>query len=273
MLLTIRHDTRYEYDQPVDYALQKLRLKPLDSVMQTVDDWQVEVDGGQIEASYRDHYGNHVDLVSAHRGAEGLTITARGTVTTLNTSGVLGHVYGCAPLWHFAEPTPVTQAGRKITALAEALGASETPLVGLHALSAAILEAVPYKTGETNAQTSAEAAAEIGTGVCQDHANIFISAARLAGIPARYVSGYLMMTDTIDQDASHAWAEAYLPDIGWVGFDVSNGYSPDERYVRLAIGRDSADAAPMTGLRLGPARETMMVSVQVQQAQSQSQAQ
>jgi transglutaminase-like putative cysteine protease len=85
------------------------------------------------------------------------------------------------------------------------------------------------------------------------------------GIPARYVSGYLMMDDRIDQDATHAWAEAYVDGIGWIGFDVSNGICPDERYVRVATGLDYTEAAPVSGMRLGDSQERMVVSLQVQQ--------
>lgn len=265
MRLQINHTTQYGYDQPVDYALQKLRLTPLSSVVQTVMDWRIAVRGGKVEASYIDHYGNHVDLVSADRDTQALAITATGTVETKDVSGVLGHVYGRAPLWHFLEPTALTQPADRIRDLAACIARRATQLDGLHALSAEILEQLPYEVGATASGISAEAALEIGKGVCQDHAHIFISAARLAKVPARYVSGYLMMDDKVDQDASHAWAEAYLPDLGWVGFDVSNGYSPDERYVRIAIGRDASDAAPISGMRLGAAAETMTVSVQVQQ--------
>ena len=84
-------------------------------------------------------------------------------------------------------------------------------------------------------------------------------------MPARYVSGYLMMDDRVDQDATHAWAEAHVEGLGWVGFDVSNGISPDERYVRIATGRDARDASPTEGLRVGDAAEHMIVSLQVQQ--------
>ena len=94
---------------------------------------------------------------------------------------------------------------------------------------------------------------------------IFIAAARQLGIPARYVSGYLLRNDIVSQEASHAWAEAYVDGLGWVGFDVSNGVSPDERYVRLAIGLDSYDAAPIRGVRMGGTNESMLVSLQIQQ--------
>jgi transglutaminase-like putative cysteine protease len=265
MQLRISHKTQYDYDQPVDYSLQKVRLRPLSSAMQDVADWSVTVQGGKVETSYVDHYGNHTDLVSIAPGARSLTITSAGTVNTLNETGVLGPIYGRAPLWHFTQPTSATRPGPAITALAEAIDQSDTVLNGLHALSDAILQAAPYTIGATRNETTAEEALKGGKGVCQDHAQIFVAAARLRDIPARYVSGYLMMNDRVDQDASHAWAEAHIEDLGWVGFDVSNGVSPDRRYVRIAIGRDARDASPVEGLRMGAADETLIVSLQVQQ--------
>ena len=94
---------------------------------------------------------------------------------------------------------------------------------------------------------------------------MFSAAARRLGFPARYVSGYLMMNETIDQAASHAWAEAHVPGLGWVAFDASNGISPDERYVRVATGRDFRDATPVSGIRLGKAEEQLAVSITVEQ--------
>jgi transglutaminase-like putative cysteine protease len=86
------------------------------------------------------------------------------------------------------------------------------------------------------------------------------------GYPARYVSGYLMMNDRVHQDASHAWAEAHVDGVGWVGFDVSNGISPDARYVRVATGLDYREAAPISGLRFGAMVEKRLsIDIQVQQ--------
>ncbi len=265
MELRISHVTEYDYSDPVDYALQKVRLRPLPSSMQEVRDWSVEVSGGRIETSYVDHYGNHVDLVSIKRGAQKLSIRAKGNVQTLNATGVLGPVFGRAPLWHFLQPTILTMPGDAIKALPRISSDPDTRLSNLHALSAAILDALPYEFGRTDVNTPAEEALQGSHGVCQDHAQVFVASVRLSGIPARYVSGYLMMNDRIDQDATHAWAEVYVDDLGWVGFDISNGVSPDERYTRIAIGRDARDAAPIEGLRMGSSDETLMVSLQVQQ--------
>lgn len=265
MLLSIKHVTEYTFETPVEFALQRVKLRPLDSAVQMVADWQIDIDGGKVETSYKDHFANHVDLVSAERGTQKLAITATGTVETRDSSGVFGKVYGRAPVWLFAQTTELTTAGPHVQDLSKTLSSSQNTLDGLHDLSAEILKQVPYETGHTQSSTDAETAIEIGKGVCQDHANIFVSAARCAGLSARYVSGYLMMDDRVNQDASHAWAEVHLPNLGWVGFDVSNGMSPDERYVRIAIGRDAHDAAPIYGLRGGAGGESLIVSLQVQQ--------
>lgn len=266
MQIHISHTTEYHYSAPVGYALQKVRLRPLTSAVQEVGDWTIDVGGGKVENKYLDHYGNHVDLVSLDQGGQMLSIKATGTVGTRSADGVLGQVYTRAPLWHFREPTVPTTPGPAIRDIAGPLLGNGNTLDGLHALSDAILERVPYVLGNTHSHTGAEEALTGGGGgVCQDHAQIFISAARVAGIPARYVSGYLMMNDRVDQDATHAWAEAHVEGLGWVGFDISNGYSPDERYVRIAIGRDARDASPIEGLRMGTAEEELIVTLQVQQ--------
>lgn len=265
MQLSVTHRTGYRYDMPVDFALQKLRLRPLDTALQSVDHWQIDITGGRIEASYRDHYGNHTDLVSVDPGVTAVDIVAHGQVTTHDKAGVLGHAHSRVPLWHYLQPTPLTTAGAGVRDLARVMAKSKDPITALHDLSNAIRAIVPYQTGVTFADTSAEAAIKAGGGVCQDHAQIFIAALRSRQLPARYVSGYLMVNDQIDQDAAHAWAEAYVEGVGWIGFDISNGVSPDEKYIRVAIGPDATGAAPVKGMRMGPSQETLIVSLQVQQ--------
>jgi len=265
MKLKITHSTKYTYDAPVSYGLQQMRLTPVSSKVQTVLDWDITLNGARRELGYADQYQNQTLLLQVDPGATEVSVEVSGHVDTHSSDGVFGRVYGTAPLWHFVQSTPRTQAGDHVRALAAPLGTASDPLAALHDLSKAIIDKVPYGQAETFAGTTAEQALIAKGGVCQDHAQIFVSAARVAGIPARYVSGYLMMNDRVDQDASHAWAEAHLDGLGWVGFDVSNGISPDERYVRIATGLDSRDAAPLTGLRLGTSSESMIVSLQVQQ--------
>ena len=264
MLLKIAHTTTYTYDAPVSYALQRIRLRPAPSVLQNVLSWTLSVTGGNVAGSHKDHYGNHVDLICAEEGTQQLAIHVSGEVETQDKAGVLGPVYGRAPLWHFCRETPMTKPGKMVNELAGSVDVSDDRLGALHALSVAVLSAVKYELATTDPQTTAEEAVAQGRGVCQDHANIFLGAARAADIPARYVSGYLMMNDRVEQDATHAWAEAHIDGLGWVGFDIANGISPDPRYVRVATGRDYRDAAPVTGISFGQAEQLLTVNVEVE---------
>ncbi len=266
MLLKITHTTTYRFTAAASYGLQQLRLTPKSRPGQVVKSWDMTVDGGQIETHFTDHHQNRVTLVSFDSGAREIKVLCEGEVQTEETAGVIGKHGGFAPLWFFLRTTNLTSAGPRVAALTKGL-MDEMPgdLPRLHALSARVIDAVAYETGRTGSETSAEEAVIEGAGVCQDHAHIFISAARHLGYPARYVSGYLLMTDRVHQDASHAWAEAFVENIGWVGFDVSNGYSPDPRYVRVATGLDYADAAPIAGIHFGAKGEAMSVDIRVAQ--------
>lgn len=265
MKLNISHTTKYSYGAPVSYGLQQVRLTPVTNKHQTVLDWAIDISGGSQEVTFDDQYQNKTLLVLADRDTTEVSVTVSGSVETHTSDGIFGKLYGAAPLWHFAQSTSRTIAGNGIQKLSKPIQNADNTLDALHELSKSIVEQVPYNTGATFAETTAEEALVEGGGVCQDHAQIFVSAARAAGIPARYVSGYLMMNDRVEQDASHAWAEAHVDGLGWVGFDVSNGYSPDERYVRIATGLDSSDASPISGVRLGAGAESMIVSLQIQQ--------
>lgn len=274
LTLSIRHTTHYAFTQPVVHALQRLRLTPKETQGQRIIDWRMTFDNAQPELQYDDQHFNHVTLIGLSPGAHEVTVTCEGTVETEDNAGVIGRHSGHLPLWSFLRQTPLTRPGAKLRALLrEAQGAGgEAPLDFLHSLSALIRERITYEAGRTNSATTAEEAASHGFGVCQDHAHVFIGAARAGGIPARYVSGYLLMDDRIEQEATHAWAEAHVEGLGWVGFDVSNGISPDPRYVRVATGSDYRDAAPVTGISIGAAEEVLTVGLTVE-AQSQSQSQ
>ncbi len=264
MRLAIRHTTTYRFDQPVVHALQRLRLTPKATQGQQTIDWRMEFQNARCMLEYEDQHHNTVTLVSIESGASEVLVRCSGTVDTHDSAGVIGRHAGHLPLWSFLRQTPLTRPGSRIRALLRGIS-HDRRLDFLHSLSSAIREQIEYRTGTTGVRTTAEEAAEAGSGVCQDHAHIFIGAARSLDIPARYVSGYLMMNDRIDQEATHAWAEAHVDGLGWVGFDISNGISPDPRYVRVATGRDYRDAAPITGISFGAATEELHVDVAVEQ--------
>jgi transglutaminase-like putative cysteine protease len=264
MWLKISHRTEYRYDAPVQYALQRLRLVPRGGRTQTIHNWSLRIEGASEEARFVDHFENDTRLVSVAGDSTVIGIDAWGDVETFDTSGIVGEHKGFAPLWLFQRETALTSAGEGVRDLAGTIG-SGSDVDRLHRLTAAIGKRVVYTVGATDAGTTAEEALKQGSGVCQDHTHIFSAAARLLGFPARYVSGYLMLNDSVDQAASHAWAEAHVPALGWVAFDPANGISPDERYVRMAVGRDYRDAMPVSGIRLGSAQERLAVSVRVEQ--------
>ncbi len=270
MRLAVRHVTHYRFDPPLIYGLQRLRLTPKKSHDQCIAAWSMELTGGKIEAEYDDHNCNHVMLVSVLPGTAELSIACTGVVDTADRAGVVGKHSGKLPVWSFLNQSPLTRPGPKLRALVarlarDAEAVQPDPVALLHGLSQAVLEAVAYQSGHTDAATTAEEALAAGQGVCQDHAHIFIGAARALSIPARYVSGYLMMDDRIEQEAGHGWAEAHVDGLGWVGFDVSNAISPDARYIRVASGQDYAEAAPVTGISFGASASTLSVSLAVEQ--------
>ena len=266
MRLTIRHTTTYRFEAPVPYGLQELRLIPKSRKGQQVLSWAMQIEGGTAEAEFTDQHQNRVSLISFDPSAQSIVVSCTGEVQTSDTSGVVGKHGGYAPLWLFERATDLTRIGAGIRKLIRGLKEDHDDAIArLHALSARVQDRVTYTIGATGPEATAEDALELGAGVCQDHAHIFIAAARALGHPARYVSGYLMMNDRVHQDASHAWAEVHVPGIGWVGFDVSNAISPDERYVRVATGLDYAEAAPISGLRYGTGGEALAVDLSVQQ--------
>ncbi|HSF92742.1 MAG TPA: transglutaminase family protein [Paracoccaceae bacterium] len=264
MRLQISHITRYTFDHPATYGLQQIRKTPKSSEQQQIISWETTVTGGNKELSYEDHHRNTVELISFEKDATALTVRCEGIVEVADTGGMVGKHIGLAPLWLFRHTTPLTKAGAGARALLRSV-TGETDLEKLHSLSREVLGSVAYELGAPHTEWNAEQVLSEGRGVCQDHAHVFIACAREMGIPARYVSGYLMLDDKIEQDAAHAWVEAHVEGLGWVGFDVSNEISPDARYVRVATGLDYLQAAPVTGTRIGGAGETLSVQIEVTQ--------
>lgn len=274
MRLSIRHTTKYRFASPVAHGIQRLRLTPKETQGQKIVEWNMEFEGAHEQLTYDDQNFNHVTLAAVEEGVTEVVVSCSGKVDTQDHAGVIGQHSGHLPLWAFLSQTDLTRPGPKIKALIAQVERSEEGMVGtLHNLSDVIRNKVTYGTGSTGVATTGEEAAAEGVGVCQDHAHIFIAAARSLDIPARYVSGYLMMNDRIEQEASHAWAEAYVQGLGWVGFDISNGISPDPRYVRVATGRDYRDAAPITGISFGAVTEDLSVDLAVEQQMEEQQQQ
>ena len=266
-IIEIEHRTRYAYDTTIDHVVQRLRLTPRSSPAQRVLDWEIEAPGMETAASYVDGFANTVHLAVAAQPLNNLEIVARGRVERRETHGVEGPDGTGVPSWVFLRTTPATMADAILLGFARRAEGDDV-VARLHRLMAMLHERVAYVPGATDAATSAREAFAASHGVCQDHAHIFIAMARGLGVPARYVTGYLRMEEAGDALAHHAWAEAHVPDLGWVSFDPANNVSAGHDYVRLAVGLDGPGAAPVKGARRGGGDERLDVAVQVAQIQA-----
>jgi transglutaminase-like putative cysteine protease len=267
MLIFVRHITRYRYAEPAGYTIQSLRLTPMSFPGQRVLEWRVLVGGARPSLQFRDGCGNIQELFTVNARHQELVIEASGTVDTQDCNGVVAGLVKGAPPRVFLRETAQTKPDNAIRALAET-AAGKDSLDKLHALVGAVRDRVEYLPGASDRHTSAAQALAEGKGVCQDHAHIYIAAARTLGIPARYVTGYLVLERETTAQAHHAWAEAWVENLGWVGFDVANRTCPTEGYVRLACGLDAGYAAPIVGSRRGGETEALEVAVTVEQQQS-----
>jgi len=275
MQLNVHYSTTYTYAEPARRVIQLLRVMPLSFAGQAVLDWRIDVDRDAKLREGRDGYGNVTHMLYVDTAISSLTISVAGRVLTDDKHGIVQGLPHDPPPEIFLRATPLTAPGPAIAALAESWRAGPGGTIErLHRLAGRLQSSLRFDTEATAVETKAEQAAAEGHGVCQDFAHIFIAAARGGGIPARYVSGHLFRRDgQHGQEAGHAWAEAWVEDLGWVAFDPLNGISTDDAYVRVACGLDYRDAAPVSGTRSGGGSEELAVEVRVSEAAGQAQAQ
>jgi transglutaminase-like putative cysteine protease len=227
-----------EFDPLRDHGLHRLRLWPASGYAQEVRAWTLALSRATEEARFVDHLGNETRLIAMEAGPGAPCIRISGEIETLDKAGVAGPHRGYAPLWLFLRETPLTIADAEVEALAAGVGPGPD-LNRLHALTATI------SAGSTTGNGPGEDAAKHDErAVSCTH--LFVAAARRLGCPARCVSGYLLGEE--ETAVLHVWAEAHVDALGWVGFDPVHGMSPNERYVRLAIGRAFAEARPVSGI-------------------------
>jgi transglutaminase-like putative cysteine protease len=270
MQLRILHRTAYRYEEPVKYTAQALRLTPRREGQQRVLSWAIHAPGRRIEQV--DAHGNVTHWLTLESPHKEIEIIVSGSVEVATEGALMPHEGPLSPLAYLAS-TPLTAPDSAIGVLSrQYLNGSATARDRLYALAGGVQERVRYQKGSTSVEDTASAALARGKGVCQDQAHVFISACRLAGIPARYVSGYLYDAAGADGGtaASHAWVDAWLSDAkAWVGIDVTHREPIGVHHCRLAVGRDYLDAAPVRGIRRGGGHEKMDVDVTVSKAADQ----
>ena len=274
MRIRLAHTTRYDYETPAKSIVQILRLTPRSHEGQHVARWRVEIDVDARLHKGEDALGNITHTVHVLGPLSQLTLSVSGEVETWETHGVVkGSVERFDPQV-FLRETPLTTPDATVKAFAQDVaGGSSDVLDQMHRLMGALHQEVAFDTRPTLSTTTAAEAFALKRGVCQDLSHIFIAAARSLGIPARYVSGHLAREDgVVAQDAGHAWAEAFTPSLGWVGYDAANCVCPTPAYIRVAIGLDYLGAAPVRGSRQGGGQEHMDVKLYVTHASRQTQS-
>ncbi len=269
MRLQIRHETTHRYERAPGWLAQLIRLTPQDTPAQRVLHWRVVDERTDDPLAFPDGYGNACHLFSRHDLERVSRVLAEGEVETFPALGVSA-AETLSPRY-FLRTTALTAPTPEIKALAHEAraGTRGGALYELLALAELVRRRVAHVAASTNVATSAAEALAGGAGVCQDRTHLFLAAARSLGRPARYVSGYWHGAPPDDAGAMHAWVEVWLGDGGWVPLDPSNGARASEAHVRVAVGLDYNEAAPVRGVRRGGAAEQLEVDVRIQPTQHQ----
>jgi transglutaminase-like putative cysteine protease len=267
MRLRIAHSIVHHYEPPATGVIQVLRLTPRNHEGQYVIGWRIDVSGDARLTTHEDAFGNLTHVFAADGPFAELSINVEGEIETQNTDGIVRGTLERFPPSLFLRDTALTQADDAIRDFAlglRAAGGGDT-LAQLHALLSRLHEETIYEPdpGRPAEPTAAEAFADKRGGV-RDLTHIFLGAARSLQIPARYVAGYLCGRSE-PEGGGHAWAEAYVPRLGWVGFDAVNCVCPTEAYARVAVGLDALGAAPVRGTRYGAGGESAAVAIRVDQ--------
>jgi transglutaminase-like putative cysteine protease len=268
MRLSVHHITRFEFDQPSGHSIHDVRLTPKPATGQRVLSWRI--DGPGKRSDWVDGHGNQVTTFSVAARHDAIEIAVAGIYDYSGADQWLR--YGDmptlpAPFWlrntGFARHDPSFDP--VIKGLAERAADPTERVTALHELMERVGGRIAYKSGVSTVDTTAAEALARGAGVAQDSAHVFIACCRRLGVPARYVSGYLRNDDPDLHvgRTSHSWAEAWVPGLDWVGFDPTNGISPRGDSLRVAIGLDYHDAAPVSGRRVGFGDAKMSVTASV----------
>lgn len=270
MRLIIRHETIYRYAEPARAVIQHLRMTPRGYEGLFIRKWRVEIDADCRLDKDEDSFGNVMHSFSAEGPLAELRILVHGDVETTDGHGVIRGTIERLPMPVWQRETVLTRPSPEIIEFAHDIAGGEggDRLATLHAINAALFRTMTFAPGETHAGTTARDAFKARRGVCQDFAHVFLAAARSLDFPSRYVSGYFLRTDTTSQEAGHAWVEIFVDSIGWIAFDPAHDLCPTDRYVRVAVGQDYLDAAPIRGARMGGEGEMLTVSIDVTQGQT-----
>lgn len=278
---SVRHLTKFVYSNPVSESVSEVRMHPRNDSNQRCLSFALSVSPRCRVFSHRDHLGNqvhHFDIPGQH---EQLVIITESLVEHQPLSDIpsflapdawkeLDALVAEGDYWEMLLPSEFAKPTPALLALAKKLNVvrRDDPLILLHELNAKLYDHFNYVPRSTQVDSPIDEALSTREGVCQDFAHVMIALVRSLGIPSRYVSGYLHHRkqdhDRSTHDATHAWVEAFLPHLGWVGFDPTNFLIASDRHIRTALGRDYADVPPSKGIFRGRANSQLFVAVRVE---------
>ena len=287
MFYAIRHFTRYRYSHPVWQSMMEVRMHPRSEGNQRCFIFQLSVNPRARIFAHTDARGNlvhHFDLPQRHRQLTIISdalvnLDAPQTISETMDYGAwdeLDQLVEKKDYWDMLMPSHFARTSPELQELAEEIGVRErdgrSPLAFLQDVASGVYRSFSYVKKSTAVNSPIEHALKSRQGVCQDFAHIMITLVRNANIPCRYVSGYLYHSgensDRSSDGATHAWVEAVLPGLGWVGFDPTNNIIVGERHIRTAVGRDYADVPPTMGTMKGKAETELQVRVRVTPSQA-----
>lgn len=277
---SIRHLTKFAYSRAVSESLMETRMHPRSDSNQRCLSFSLSVSPRCRPFSYRDHLGNHVHHFDIPGEHSQLVVVAESLVERHPLAEVpdslapdawieLDAMIARDDYWEMLLPSQYAKPTPLLLELARELNVCrrDDPLTFLRGLNRSLYDWFLYAPETTRVDSPIDEAISTRRGVCQDFAHSMIALVRHVGIPCRYVSGYLhhreQDLDRSTADATHAWVEAFLPSLGWVGFDPANNLLAHDRHIRTAIGRDYADVPPTRGIYRGKTESEMYVAVKV----------
>ena len=283
MYYAVTHETIFRYSQPISESVMEVYMQPRTEGIQRCLRFQLQTSPRAHVSEHYDHLGNIVHFFDIPARHEQLTIRAEATVELVappplpdaldaDAWEAVDQVSQSGEYWDMLTSSPHTRTSAPLDAFVRDLGIRRRsdPLTLLREITHQVYESLEYVPNSTDVDSPIDVALEARQGVCQDFAHIMITLVRSLGIPCRYVSGYLyyVKSDRSTPDATHAWVEAYLPSLGWVGFDPTNNVLAEERHIRVAIGRDYDDVPPTRGVFKGKAESELSVAVHIDTVES-----
>jgi transglutaminase-like putative cysteine protease len=276
--LAVKHVTNYRYNQPIQHSKHCVHLRPIDDIDQSVGSYRLQIVPEVPALEFEDVFGNWATRFEISQPYTELTITAESKIALSSVDPfafVQSPIRPSIPLvwmpWEhmmlgpYLAPVelPETQLRELYDYAMSFVEQNHNDLMEtLFAINLTLFREYKYLPGSTRLETTPYEVFLSKKGVCQDFANLFICMARLLGIPARYVCGYVY-TGRAQSDASHAWLQLYIPNVGWKGFDPTNGVLASNSHIRVAYGRHYRDATPTSGTLYSSAQETMSIDVEV----------